>query len=163
MDNIELAYFAGGCFWGVEFYFQNLEGVISTKVGFMGGFVPNPTYKQVYYENTGHAETLEVKFDNQKISFEKLAKLFFEIHDPTQINRQGPDIGTQYRSAVFYTNEKQREIALNLIDFLKEKNIIAVTQLLPATTFWVAEDYHQKYYQYKGQKPYCHFRKLIFQ
>ncbi len=162
MDNIEIAYFAGGCFWGVEYYFQNLEGVISTKVGFMGGFVSNPTYKQVCSENTGHAETLEVKFDNQKTSFETLAKLFFEIHDSTQINRQGPDIGTQYRSAVFFKNEKQKEIVLNLINFLKEKGIDAVTQLLPTTTFWEAEDYHQKYYLYKGQKPYCHFRKLIF-
>lgn len=162
MDNIEIAYFAGGCFWGVEYYFQNLEGVISTKVGFMGGFVSNPTYKQVCSENTGHAENLEVKFDNQKTSFETLAKLFFEIHDSTQINRQGPDIGTQYRSAVFFKNEKQKEIVLNLINFLKEKGIDAVTQLLPTTTFWEAEDYHQKYYLYKGQKPYCHFRKLIF-
>ncbi len=162
MDNIEIAYFAGGCFWGVENYFQNLEGVISTKVGYMGGFVENPTYEQVCYENTGHAEALEVKFNNLKTSFENLAKLFFEIHDPTQINRQGPDIGERYRSAIFYTNEKQKAISLNLINILKEKGIDAVTQIIPATIFWEAEDYHQKYYLYKGQRPYCHFRKLIF-
>jgi len=161
-SQVEIAYFAGGCFWGVEFYFQNTDGVVKTTVGYMGGTVENPTYEQVCNNTTGHAETLKVEFDPQKISFEALAKLFFEIHDPTQLNRQGPDVGTQYRSAIFYTSEQQRSVSEHLISILKSKGIIAVTEVKPASTFWPAESYHQNYYRKKGGRPYCHFRRKIF-
>lgn len=156
MTNIQTAYFAGGCFWGVEYHFQKLAGVISTKVGYMGGNIDNPTYAQVCAHDTQHVEALEVVFDTKKTSFEELAKLFFEIHDPTQINRQGPDIGDQYRSVIFYTNQGQYDTAQNLIDILKEKGYKIVTELKAAETFWPAEKYHQKYYSKKGALPYCH-------
>ncbi|MFA7169354.1 MAG: peptide-methionine (S)-S-oxide reductase MsrA [Candidatus Paceibacterota bacterium] len=161
-NNIQKAYFAGGCFWGVEYYFQNLEGVIETRVGYMGGKVEYPTYDKICVGNTGHAETVEIVFDAGKVSFETLVKLFFEIHDPTQRNRQGPDIGLQYRSAIFYIGEEQRRIVENIVDMLKEKSINTVTELSPAKTFYVAEDYHQKYYLKTGRKPYCYVRKKIF-
>jgi peptide methionine sulfoxide reductase msrA/msrB len=156
------AYFAGGCFWGMEYYFQKADGVISTKVGFMGGHTENPTYEEVSGHKTGHAETIEVAFDENKTSYEDLAKLFFEIHDPTQKNRQGPDIGDQYRSAVFYTDESQKATAEKLIGILKSKGMEVVTEVAPAGTFWLAEDYHQKYYAKNGEQPYCHIRKKKF-
>ncbi len=159
---LEKAYFAGGCFWGVEHLLKQSEGVISTRVGYMGGRTKNPTYKQVCYENTGHAEVVEVVFDPKKTSYETLARLFFEIHDPTQINRQGPDIGDQYRSAVFYTNNEQKETAEKLIALLKGKGYNPVTEVVPADTFWVAEDYHQDYYDNTGKQPYCHIYQKRF-
>ena len=159
---LEKAYFAGGCFWGVEHLLKQSEGVISTRVGYMGGRTKNPTYKQVCYENTGHAEVVEVVFDPKKISYETLARLFFEIHDPTQINRQGPDIGDQYRSAVFYTNNEQKETVEKLIALLKGKGYNPVTEVVPADTFWVAEDYHQDYYNNTGKQPYCHIYQKRF-
>lgn len=159
---LEKAYFAGGCFWGVEHLLKQSEGVISTRVGYMGGRTKNPTYKQVCYENTGHAEVVEVVFDPKKTSYETLARLFFEIHDPTQINRQGPDIGDQYRSAVFYTNNEQKETAEKLIALLKGKGYNPVTEIVPADTFWVAEDYHQDYYDNTGKQPYCHIYQKRF-
>jgi peptide methionine sulfoxide reductase msrA/msrB len=161
-SKIQKAYFAGGCFWGIEYYFQNLEGVISTKVGYMGGNTKNPTYKQVCNGKTGHTEALEVIFDSSKVGFEKLAKLFFEIHDPTQKNRQGPDIGEQYRSAIFYVNGGQKLISEKLINILKEKGYDVVTELVKADNFWEAEDYHQKYYTKGGGQPYCHIRTKRF-
>ncbi|MDD3006729.1 MAG: peptide-methionine (S)-S-oxide reductase MsrA [Candidatus Pacebacteria bacterium] len=161
-DDIQKAYFAGGCFWGIEYHFQDLEGVISTRVGYMGGSTEKPTYDEVCAGRTGHVETLEAVFDADKVSFEKLAKLFFEIHDSTQKNRQGPDIGEQYRSVIFYTDKEQREIAEKLIGILKGKGINAVTELVPAEIFYAAEDYHQKYYAKTGKSPYCHIRKEIF-
>jgi len=156
VDSIETTYFAGGCFWGVEYYMQQAEGIISTDVGFMGGKTRNPSYKDVCTHTTGHAEVVKVVFNNKKTSFEQLARLFFEIHDPTQMNRQGPDIGDQYRSEIFYTNEKQKEISLKLIQMLKAKGVDVVTGLTPATEFYIAEDYHQDYYNHKGTLPYCH-------
>ena len=159
---LEKAYFAGGCFWGVEHLLKQSEGVISTRVGYMGGRTKNPTYKQVCYENTGHAEVVEVVFDPKQTSYETLARLFFEIHDPTQINRQGPDIGDQYRSAVFYTNNEQKETAEKLIALLKGKGYNPVTEIVPADTFWVAEDYHQDYYDNTGKQPYCHIYQKRF-
>jgi peptide methionine sulfoxide reductase msrA/msrB len=159
---LEKAYFAGGCFWGVEHLLKQSEGVISTRVGYMGGRTKNPTYKQVCYENTGHAEVVEVVFDPKKTSYETLARLFFEIHDPTQKNRQGPDIGDQYRSAVFYTNNEQKETAEKLIALLKGKGYNPVTEVVPADTFWVAEDYHQDYYDNTGKQPYCHIYQKRF-
>lgn len=156
------AYFAGGCFWGAEHLLQNAEGVISTRVGYMGGHMQNPTYKEVCSGTTGHAETVEVVFDPSKTSFETLAKLFFEIHDPTQVNRQGPDVGHQYRSAIFFVNEEQKQTAEKLINVLKEKGYGVATELTQADTFWEAEDYHQDYYDNTGKQPYCHFYQKRF-
>lgn len=150
------AYFAGGCFWGVEYFFRNHEGILSATVGYMGGHTKNPTYEQVCTGATGHAETMEVVFDPAKTDFETLARLFFEIHDPTQEGRQGPDIGDQYRSAVFYTDDKQKQITEKLIAILKDKGYKVVTEVAKADTFWIAEDYHQDYYKNNGELPYCH-------
>lgn len=158
----EKAYFAGGCFWGVEYYFAKVPGVISTSVGFMGGEKPSPTYEQVSTQNTGYAETIEVVFDSEKVSYEDLAKTFFEIHDPSQLNRQGPDIGSQYRSAIFYVDEDQKNTAERLIQILKDKGVDVVTLLEVATTFYPAEQYHQKYYEKNGGTPYCHVRTKRF-
>ncbi len=152
----EKAYFAGGCFWGVEYFFQKEKGVISTRVGYMGGHLKNPTYDDVCRGNTGHAETMEVIFDPNLTNYETLARLFFEIHDPTQVNRQGPDIGDQYRSEIFYVNEEQRQIAEKLIKILKDKGYKVATRVTKADTFWEAEKYHQSYYQKTGHHPYCH-------
>lgn len=152
----EKAYFAGGCFWGVEYFFQKEKGVISTRVGYMGGHLKNPTYEDVCDGNTGHAETMEVVFDPSQTNYETLARLFFEIHDPTQVNRQGPDIGEQYRSEIFYVNEEQQQIAEKLIKILKDKGYKVATRVTKADTFWEAEKYHQSYYQKTGHHPYCH-------
>jgi peptide methionine sulfoxide reductase msrA/msrB len=158
----EKAYFAGGCFWGTEYLLKDMAGVISTRVGYMGGHTNNPTYKQVCEGNTGHAETVEIVFDPTKTDYEKLAKFFFEIHDPTQLDRQGPDVGDQYRSAVFYTNDSQKQIALKLIDILKSKGYKVVTEVTKANTFWEAENYHQDYYKNTGKTPYCHVYRKKF-
>ena len=152
----EKAYFAGGCFWGTEHLMKSTPGVISTGVGYMGGHKSKPTYKEVCTGKTGHAETLEVEFDPAKTNFETLAKLFFEIHDPTQVDRQGPDVGDQYRSAVFYADDNQKQITEKLIGILKDKGYKVVTQVAKADTFWIAEDYHQDYYDVTGKQPYCH-------
>ncbi|MBN1764909.1 MAG: bifunctional methionine sulfoxide reductase B/A protein [Sedimentisphaerales bacterium] len=161
-NKTQKAVFAGGCFWGVEYHFKKVPGVLSTSVGYTGGHVDKPSYKQVCSSQTGHAEAMEVVFDPAQTSFEDLAKLFFEIHDFTQMNRQGPDIGPQYRSAIFYQDEHQKEIAEKLIKILTQKGYDVKTQLVPAQTFWPAEDYHQDYYQKKGSQPYCHIYKKIF-
>ncbi len=163
MDNkTDTAYFAGGCFWGVEYLMKKQAGVISTTVGYIGGHKNNPTYKEVCSGNTGHAEALEVVFDPSKVSFEKLAKLFFEIHDFTQINRQGPDIGEQYRSGVFYLNDEQKKTTENIISILSDKGYKVATEVTKANKFWKAEDYHQDYYEVTGKQPYCHVYKKIF-
>jgi peptide methionine sulfoxide reductase msrA/msrB len=151
-----IAYFAGGCFWGTEYYLNKAQGVKSTTVGYMGGDTENPTYKQVCAGNTGHVETVKVEFDPNEISFEDLAKLFFEIHDPTQTNGQGPDIGEQYLSVIFYTDATQKEISAKLIRQLQDKGYKIATVLQKADKFWDAEDYHQDYYQQNGKQPYCH-------
>jgi peptide methionine sulfoxide reductase msrA/msrB len=158
----DTAIFAGGCFWGMEYYFENAKGVKSTTVGYIGGHTENPTYEQVCSHTSGHIEAIEVIFNPQETDYETLAKLFFEIHDPTQINRQGPDVGEQYKSAVFFKNKEQKLIAEKLIKILEEKGYNVVTELIPATKFWPAELYHQDYYSKKQGRPYCHFYKKKF-
>lgn len=155
-STMQKAYFAGGCFWGVEYFFRKAEGVVSTRVGYMGGRTENPTYREVCSGATGHAEAIEVVFDPSQTSFEKLARLFFETHDPTQVNRQGPDIGDQYRSAIFYADDGQKRTAQKLIELLRAKGYKIATQLNEAGTFWEAEEYHQDYYFNNGKQPYCH-------
>ena len=150
------AIFAGGCFWGVEHHLEQIPGVLSATSGYVGGRTDDPSYQDVSYKNTGHAEAVEVVYEPSKVSYETIAKMFFEIHDPTQLNRQGPDIGDQYRSAVFYLDDEQRETTEHLIDVLKSKGLDVVTQVQPAGEFWAAEDYHQNYYQNNGKEPYCH-------
>lgn len=156
------ALFAGGCFWGVEYHFKRLKGVLSTRVGYTGGTTGHPSYRQVCTGSTGHAEAIEIEFDPRVVSYEELAKLFFEIHDPTQFNRQGPDVGTQYRSAVFYHDEEQKKVADALIERLEEKGYRVVTEVVKAGEFWPAEDYHQDYYEKTGHHPYCHIYQKRF-
>ncbi len=136
--------------------------MISTTVGYIGGHVKNPTYKQVCTDRTGHAEAVEVVYDPTKTSYEKLAKLFFETHDFTQLNRQGPDIGTQYRSGVFYLNDEQKEIAERLVKTLRDKGHNVKTEITAASKFWPGEGYHQDYYNKTGKTPYCHIYRRIF-
>lgn len=155
-EQTETAIFAGGCFWGVEYLMEKEPGVLSIESGYIGGKTQNPTYEQVCGKTTGHAEAVKIVFDPSKVSYETLAKLFFEIHDPTQLNRQGPDVGDQYRSEIFYTTAEQKVIAEKLINQLKTKGYKVVTKVTPATTFWKAENYHQDYYDRKGSTPYCH-------
>ena len=152
----ETAIFAGGCFWGVEHLMKGIPGVESVEVGYIGGTIPNPTYEQVCRGNTGYAEATEIVFDPSKVSYETLAKRFFEIHDPGQLNRQGPDVGDQYRSEIFYTTPVQKSVAERLIGQLRDKGYKVVTKVTPATKFWKAENYHQDYYEHKGTQPYCH-------
>lgn len=161
-EGLETAIFASGCFWGTEYYLQKAEGVISTTVGYTGGDVENPTYEQVCGKRTGHYEAVEVVFDPNVISYDALARLFFETHDPEQANGQGPDIGPQYRSAIFYENDAQKVTANKLIAILEAKGYDIATVVLPAKKFWPAELYHQDYYDHKGSTPYCHSYKAKF-
>ena len=150
------AIFAGGCFWGVEYMLWKVPGVLKVESGYIGGTTENPTYEEVCSHRTGHAEAVRVVFDPAKVSYETLARLFFEIHDPTQENGQGPDLGDQYRSEIFYTSPAQQATAERLIAELRRKGYDVVTQVTPAGRFWPAEDYHQRYYERKGTQPYCH-------
>ena len=154
--NLETAIFAGGCFWGMQYYFEKAKGVTNTVVGYIGGHVANPSYEQVCSHTTGHYEAIEVTYDPTVTSYEAMAKLFFDIHDPTQTNGQGPDIGQQYMSVVFYANDTQKQIAQNLIDQLTKKGMKVATTLKQATTFYPAENYHQHHYDHEGTTPYCH-------
>lgn len=151
----EKAIFAAGCFWGVEETFRKIKGVVYTRVGYTGGLLKNPTYEDVCTDKTGHAEAIEIEYDPSILSYEKLLNIFWEMHDPTMLNRQGPDIGAQYRSAIFYTNEEQKNAAIlskeNLEKSGKYSKKIA-TQIIPASEFYPAEDYHQKYYMKFGIK-----------
>lgn len=161
-EKTETAVFASGCFWGTEHFLRQVEGVRSTESGYIGGVKDHPTYEDVCSGTTGHAEAVRVVFDPDRVTYEDLARVFFETHDPTQVNRQGPDIGTQYRSAIFYANEAQKETAEKLISILKEKGYPVATELAPADRFWKAEEYHQDYYRKTGRAPYCHsYRKLF--
>jgi peptide methionine sulfoxide reductase msrA/msrB len=156
LQKTDTAIFASGCFWGTEYYMQKAKGVISTDCGYIGGSIENPSYKEVCSGKTGHKEAVEVIFNPKETNFEELAKLFFEMHDPSQKNGQGPDIGEQYKSAIFYKNEQQKKTAEKLIKILENKGVNVATELLPASKFWKAEDYHQDYYEGNGKRPYCH-------
>ena len=160
--NTKKAHFAGGCFWGVEHLFEKQPGVKDVISGYMGGHKVNPDYYGVIKGDTGHVETVEVIYDPSEISYEKLAKLFFEIHDSTQKDGQGPDIGSQYLSVVFYNNEEEKKTTENLIKILKTKGIDAATTLKPNSPFYAAEGYHQDYYARTGKTPYCHVYRKIF-
>jgi peptide methionine sulfoxide reductase msrA/msrB len=150
------AIFAGGCFWGVEYFLQKSPGVVSVTSGFTGGHVKNPSYKEVCTGRTGHAEAVRIIYDPDKTSYETLLKLFLEIHDPTQIGGQGPDLGDQYRSEIFYLNEEQKKVAEKNIGLLKGKGFKVVTAVTQASEFYDAENYHQDYYFNNGKIPYCH-------
>lgn len=158
----EVGYFAAGCFWGVEYYFEHLEGVYKAISGYMGGDTLHPDYNSVCTGMTGHLEVVKVEYDKSIVSYEDLVKLFFEIHDFTQTNGQGPDIGSQYLSAIFYKNSEQKKVALELIDELENKKYKVATTLREAGTFYKAEDYHQDYYDRHKKMPYCHRYKKIF-
>ena len=153
---IEKVMFAAGCFWGVQYYFDQVPGVVKTTVGYSGGHTENPTYEQVCTHTTGHAEVTLVEYDPEKVSFEVLVKQFFRMHDPTQLNRQGPDIGDSYRSAIFYYDDEQKKIAEKLKEQSQSnfKNPI-VTEITKASEFYPAEDYHQKYTEKTGHG-FCH-------
>lgn len=157
--SIEKATFGAGCFWGVEAKFAAMPGVTATAVGYEGGKLDNPSYKDVCTDQTGHAEVVEIDFDNEKISYEQLLDAFFALHDPTTMNRQGPDWGTQYRSAVFFHSPEQEQQARAKIEQLTSEGGYAprrvVTQVVPAETFWRAEDYHQRYLEKRGMAS-CH-------
>ncbi|MDY0122626.1 bifunctional methionine sulfoxide reductase B/A protein [Sulfurimonas sp.] len=154
--NLSYAYFAGGCFWGVEYYLQKLDGVKEVISGFMGGHVKNPSYYEVVRTDTGHLETVEVVYDSSVIPYEEIAKTFFEIHDPTQTNGQGPDIGEQYLSAVFVNNEDERKTVESLIEKLEANGYRVATKIVEKSEFYAADESHQDYYEKKGSKPYCH-------
>ena len=151
---LEKTTFAAGCFWGVEAAFRQIKGVKSTQVGYSGGEIPNPTYEDVCSDHTGHAESVEVSFDPEKVSYEQLLKIFWDNHDPTQMNRQGPDIGSQYRSLIFYHNEQQKKDAEKSKQLLQKsgkfKNRKIVTEIVAAKTFYRAEEYHQQYLEKRG-------------
>jgi peptide methionine sulfoxide reductase msrA/msrB len=155
-DILKKAYFAGGCFWGVEYYLEKEPGVVSVVSGYMGGHVKDPSYKEVSSGKSGHLELVEVTYDSSKVSYETLAKLFFEIHNPEQTNGQGPDIGSQYLSAIFVSNEQEKKTVEKLIKLLEQKGYKIATSIRQKSTFYKAAGYHQDYYDIKGYKPYCH-------
>ena len=154
----EIAVFAGGCFWCTEAVFERLRGVVSVMPGYTGGTVPNPRYEEVCTGRTGHAESIRVEFDPAQVSFQDLLSVFFATHDPTTLNRQGADVGTEYRSAIFYTSEEQKQAAET---FIRELNAQlprrVVTEVVPLGRFYEAEDYHQQFYDNNAFAPYCQF------
>jgi peptide-methionine (S)-S-oxide reductase len=152
--------FGGGCFWGVEAVFRRVPGVVATTVGYMGGTLRNPTYKDVCTDRTGHAEVVQVEYDPVKVSYEELLKVFFENHDPTTLNQQGPDVGTQYRSVIFFHDPAQEAAAKAAKDDLTRAGVYRhpiVTEIVPAAEFWRAEEYHQQYLEKRGLAQ-CHIR-----
>jgi len=159
-ESREVAVLAGGCFWCLEAVYDRLRGVVRVESGYMGGEVTNPTYEQVCNGNTGHAEAVRIEFDPSEISYRELLEVFFSIHDPTTPDRQGNDVGTQYRSAIFHLSEKQRACAQSVVEELTRQRVFSspiVTEIVPATSFYVAEDYHQRYFEHNPHQPYCQF------
>ena len=156
------AVFAGGCFWGVEHFMQQIPGVESVVSGYTGGNIPHPFYELVYTGITGHIEAVEITYNPHKVSYRELAKRFFEIHDPTQDNGQGPDIGEQYKSVIFYNDAKEKTISEDLIAQLRDKGYEVATELRKASEFWPAEERHQDFYSRNGSVPYCHSYKNRF-
>jgi peptide-methionine (S)-S-oxide reductase len=156
---LEKATFGAGCFWGVEYQYAKIPGVISAESGYAGGKTENPTYEEICAKGTGHAEVIEVTFDPAKVSYRTLVEYFFKMHDPTQVNRQGPDIGDQYRSVIFTHSPEQQKTAEDVkigLTLAKAFSRPIATQIDKAPKFWRAEEYHQKYYQLRKKKPYCH-------
>ena len=159
-DKLEVATFGAGCFWCVEAIFQRLDGVVKVESGYSGGHVKNPTYKEVCTGTTGHAEVCQITYNPKEISYEELLEVFWQTHDPTTLNRQGNDVGTQYRSVIFYHNENQKKLATEYKTKLEKEKVFddpIVTQIEPYTNFYVAEDYHQNYFNENGSQPYCSF------
>lgn len=159
---MKYAYFASGCFWGTEYFFENFKGVKSAVSGYMGGTIPNPSYEMVCTGFSGHLEVVRVEYDETEVSYELLAKQFFETHDFTQTNGQGPDIGSQYLSAIFYSNGEEKEISEKLILDLENKGYKVATSLYELVPFYEAESYHQDYYERHQKVPYCHSYRKIF-
>ena len=158
--NLEIATLGGGCFWCLEPAYDDLVGVESVESGYSGGRIPNPSYEQVCSGTTGHAEVVQVTFDPSVVSYREILQIFFTIHDPTTLNRQGNDVGTQYRSVIFYHTPEQKAIAEEMIAELNQAKIWdspIVTQVVPSTDFYVAEDYHQEYFERNPNQPYCQF------
>ena len=157
-NNLETATLGAGCFWCVEAVFDDLKGVVSVESGYSGGHTENPTYKEVCSETTGHAEVVNVTFDPNEISFKEILQVFFAVHDPTTLNRQGNDIGTSYRSAIFYHSDEQKRIAEEVIKEVTEEGVYddpIVTEVKPFDKFYIAEDYHQEYFANNPNQPYC--------
>ena len=153
----ETATFAAGCFWGVEYVFERVPGVTRTEVGYAGGHSENPTYEEVCGHGTGHAEVLRVEFDPARVTYDQLLEVFWAMHDPTQVDRQGPDVGDQYRSAIFTHSPEQQALAEASRDRARQTfDRPIATQIAPAGPFYPAEDYHQRYYDKNGHEPYCH-------
>jgi methionine-S-sulfoxide reductase len=163
LSSVDTITLGGGCFWCVEAVYEMLNGVIKVESGYSGGTVKNPSYREVCTGTTGHAEVAQITFDNSKTSIDEILKVFFTVHDPTTLNKQGADVGPQYRSVIFYRNDQQQKIAKSIIDDLNNDHVYpnpVVTQLVPFTTFYKAEDYHQDYYNQNKQEPYC---RLVIQ
>lgn len=159
-EQLQKATLGGGCFWCLEAVYDDLQGVAAVVSGYTGGHVENPSYRAVCNGTTGHAEVVQVTFDPTITTFKEILQIFFTIHDPTTLNRQGADVGTQYRSAIFYADEAQRETAVALINELEAEKVWSdpiVTEVVPLGTFYVAEDYHQDYFRYNSNQPYCQF------
>jgi peptide-methionine (S)-S-oxide reductase len=159
-DSVQVATFAGGCFWCTEAVFLEVKGVEKIVSGFTGGFVKNPAYREVCNETTGHAEGIQITFNPKEVAYEDLLEIFFATHDPTTLNKQGADVGTQYRSAIFYHSKEQKEKAENYIQFIEKEKLYAnpiVTQIEEAGVFYLAEDYHQNYYNQNKEQGYCQY------
>ena len=156
------AYFSAGCFWGVEYYFKRLRGILFTQVGFMGGNLENPSYKEVKTGTTGHLETIRVDYAPEMVSYEALVKYFFEIHDFEQVDGQGIDIGTQYLSAIWFSNTEERDIAIQVFGELMQMGYHPATQIREVMAFYPAEDYHQDYLDQRQESPECHIYRKIF-
>lgn len=158
--NLEKTTLAAGCFWCVEAIYEHLNGVVKVESGFSGGHVPNPTYKEVCGGETGHAEVCQLTYDTTVVSFKEILEVFFNTHNPTTLNRQGNDVGTHYRSAIFYHSKEQKEIATDVINTLTTNGVFSdsiVTEVSPFDTFYLAGDYHQDYFELNGEQPYCNY------